>query len=243
MGENKTMSRHIDHLGNEYPSLASMARAFGLLPCVLKTRLARGWDLQTALTGHARKDPKTACYDHLGRKYPSKVAMAKEYGITVDMLKNRLRKGMSLEDALTQPNHYHVTDHLGNSHKSKTAMLEAYGIHWSTYSDRIAAGYPPEEALTAKPGTLTHTVRDYKGKEYPTLSAMLKAYKVPATTYHCRKRKGWTEKECLLGRKKRKSRPSKQQIMESKKRLKTTENKTHHHLELTEDPNTRQYGK
>ena len=224
------MSQCVDHLGNEYPSMADMARTYGLLPCVFRTRLKRGWNLQEALTGRARINPKTICYDHLGNEYPTKKAMANEYGITVAMLKNRLRRGMPLEEALTQPNQHYVADHLGNMYNSKTAMLETYGIHWNTYSGRIAAGYSPEQALTAKPGTLTQSVRDYKGKEYPSLSAMLKAYKVPSTTYHLRKRSGWTEKECLLGRKKKKSRPSKVQIMESRKRLKTSEIKVHHHL-------------
>jgi hypothetical protein len=201
------MLQCIDHLGNEYPSLADMARAYGLLPCVLTTRLKRGWNLQEALTGRDRTTPKTICHDHLGNEYPSKTAMANEYGITFAVLKNRLRRGKPLEDALTQPYQHQITDHLGNMYTSKTAMLEAYGIHWNTYSGRIAAGYSPEQALTAKPGTLTQTVRDYEGKEYPSLSAMLKAYKVPSSTYHLRKRSGWTEKECLLGRKKKKTDP------------------------------------
>ena len=232
------MSQIVDHLGNEYPSQSAMARAYGLAPYVFRTRLSRGWKLQEALTGRAVINPKTICFDHLGRKYPSKRAMANEYGITVAMLKNRLRRGMSLEDALTRPNQHYVTDHLGNLYTSKTAMLEAYGIHWNTYSGRIAAGYSIEQALTAKPGTLTQTVRDYKGKEYPSLSAMLKAYKVPSTTYHLRKRSGWTEKECLLGRKKKKSRPSKSQIIESRKRLKSAKAKPHHHLEADNETET-----
>ena len=220
-----------DHIGKSYSSFADMADAYGLLPCVLKTRLRRGWALQEALTGRARKNPKTVCYDHLGNEYPSKAAMAEAYRISVDMLKNRLRNGMSLEDALTQPNQHHVIDPMGNLYMSKKAMLEAYGIRWNTYSGRIAAGYSPEEALMAKPGTLHHTVRDYQGQEYPSLTAMLKAYKVPASTYHLRKRKGWTEKECLLGRKKRKSRPTKSEIIESQKRLST---KKGHHLTLSD---------
>ena len=227
------MSQCSDHLGNEYPSQAALARAYGLLPSVLKTRLARGWDLQEALIGRPRKDPKTVCYDHLGNRFPSKSAMAKEYGITLKMLLHRQKKGMSLEDALTQPHHLHVTDPQGNRYESKKAMLEAYGICYRTYLARIAAGYSPEEALTAKPGTLCYKVRDYKGKEYPSITAMLKAYKVPASTYYVRKRNGCSEKECLLGREK--SQSSKSQIMENKKCLKAAQKKAHHHLNYEED--------
>jgi len=227
-----------DHLGNRYPDLKSMANAYGINYKTFRNRLSRGWDLRQALTTPIRPCPIDACYDHLGNEYPSRRALAEAYGIDEYILKNRLRSGMSLEDALSQPNLHAVKDHLGKIYPSRKAMLAAYGISRSTFAERIDSGCSLKDALTAKPGTFGREVRDYRGKAFPTLAAMLEAYKVPKSTYLFRKRNGWTEKECLLGRKKKKSRPSKSEIIESKKRLKSAENKAFHHLELKEDPNT-----
>ena len=312
-----------DHLGKEYPSLAAMARAYGHMPDVLSTRLKRGWDLETALLtpDHGRRtgvcrdhlgncfldkksmaeaygiDPKLCimrlkrgwsvekalttpvascspkiCRDHLGREYPSISAMAREYGIDFSMLMNRLKAGLSLEDALTLPNFHTTKDHLGNVYPSKKAMLEAYGIHKNTFDQRIAAGASLEDALTAKSHALRkvdgqlkpkqdgkgntyqnlkgmcdplgisvsayhtrkrfgipidhpnriHPVKDHKGIEYPTLQAMLDAYKVSRGAYRGRKKRGWTPEECLLGRERKKSRPSKKEIIESDMRRKAS---------------------
>lgn len=211
-----------DHLGNRFRDLKCMATAYGIPPTTVKNRLSRGWDLEKALTAPSRVCNRTAYCDHLGNEYPTRRALTKAYGINETTLQNRLKRGMSLEDALTRPNLYSVTDHLGNTYPSKKEMLKAYGVPRNTFEARIAEGYSLEAALTAKPGTLRKPVRDYKGKEYPSIKAMLEAYKVPATTYNFRKRSGWTEKECLLGRKKKKSWPSKKQIIESEMRRKAS---------------------
>lgn len=42
--------RAVDHLGNEYPSMRAMARAYGKSPDVIAQRLERGYSIEVALT-------------------------------------------------------------------------------------------------------------------------------------------------------------------------------------------------
>ena len=44
-----------DHLGNEYPSIAHMAKAYGLPYYVVRRRLKAGWDIKKTLTTPAIK--------------------------------------------------------------------------------------------------------------------------------------------------------------------------------------------
>jgi lambda repressor-like predicted transcriptional regulator len=238
------MPRYIDHLGNEYASLTKMAEAYGIERCVLKARLERGWKTEEALTTPVHDRRSGECTDHLGNRYADLKSMAEAYGVDYAVLRARLKRGWTLEWALmASPGVFVKTacrDHLGKEYANFSALARAYGLHEATLHNRLRNGMPLEQALTVRAKKRRKTFTDHLGNEYPTLKAMLEKYGVSSSAYCKRRRKGWTEKECLLGRKKKKSRPSKLQIMESKKRLKTTENKTHHHLELTEDPNTRQ---
>jgi hypothetical protein len=48
--KNKKRNNCIDHLGNEFESLKSMALSYWLPPSILYARLNRKWDLKRALT-------------------------------------------------------------------------------------------------------------------------------------------------------------------------------------------------
>ena len=93
-------------------------------------RLQRGWTLEGALLGKyilkanfvnsndndrvVLKKCKNGKYrDHLGKKFESKAAMAKAYGLTYDALEFRLAGGMDLETALTKDVQKSYKSHLG----------------------------------------------------------------------------------------------------------------------------------
>ena len=185
-----------DHLGNRYPDLKAMARAYGMDDRLLRQRLSRGWRTEEALTVPVRENRPKPCRDHLGKEFPSMSSMAEAYGINLYTLQKRLKAGLSLQDALTLPNAHVTRDHLGNVYPSEKAMLEAYGIHRNTFSRRIAAGASLEDALTAKPHAL-HTVdgklepkQDGKGNTYRNLREMCDTLGISVSAYHARKRRG-----------------------------------------------------
>lgn len=51
----KNKKSFTDHLGNEFPSLAAMARRYDIHPETLRIRLARGWALEEALQKRKEK--------------------------------------------------------------------------------------------------------------------------------------------------------------------------------------------
>ena len=64
-------------------------------------RIRNGWTLERALT-----EPEvhvSEASDHLGNTYPSVRKMCGHYHIGFDTFKARIRKGMTLKDALTAP--------------------------------------------------------------------------------------------------------------------------------------------
>jgi len=198
-----------DHCGNAYPSLKQMARAYGIGYTTLRIRISLGWELEKALTTPVTPADKRMV-DHNGNTYASIAEMARAWGVIEGTLRDRLAKGWDVKHALTTPDGKKkngVTDHRGNRYSSIQAMCKAYGIRYKTYSERRRKGLSLEEALKKE------QFQDHKGKWYPSLAAMCSTYGVNVNTFYQRRRKKWNVEECLLGRKK-KSRPTKEQLIE-----------------------------
>lgn len=101
VGQYSTM----DHLGKVYESLSDMCRHYRIDIEALRTRLLSGWTLEKALT-YPVKDVDTEARkseDHLGNRYNSITSMCKSYGLGIDTYKYRIKKGWTVEKALTTP--------------------------------------------------------------------------------------------------------------------------------------------
>lgn len=99
-----------DHLGNIYPDLKTMCEYYDIHPHTYKSRIRCGWSIEKALTTpvsqHLTKKRPQWCIpvkDHLGNFYLSKEDMCKNYNICRSTFDERIKKGLSLKDALTKP--------------------------------------------------------------------------------------------------------------------------------------------
>lgn len=152
----------VDHLGNHFSNNAQMARHWGISPSLLHRRVHdKGMSLEDALTTPiSRKHSAQEVTDHLGNKYCSRSLMAKAYGISSLTLGDRLKRGWSMEEALTTPidtSSYRKTkrvakvrvqDHLGDWYDSYYELAKAYGLSFSTLYGRVAKlGWSIEKAL------------------------------------------------------------------------------------------------
>ena len=99
---NALMIRCRDHLGNEYPSLTAMGKAYGIPYAALQRRLKDGWETERALTTPVNNRP-TKYVDHKGNQYSRQKDLADAYGISTGTLAHRLKEGWDLEKALTTP--------------------------------------------------------------------------------------------------------------------------------------------
>lgn len=152
-----------DHLGNKFNNKVQMAKHWGISSAQLYNRLSSGMSLAEALTKPTTsrgKYKKREVVDHKGNSYCSIAQMARSYGLASITLHERLKRGWSVEEALTTPvdksnlrksekiKNVRVQDHLGNWYDSYYALAKAYGLSFSTLYGRVVKlGWSIEKAL------------------------------------------------------------------------------------------------
>ena len=98
----------IDHEGHVFRRVKDMARFWGLYPELLSARYRSGLSLEECLTRPCRKQQnprgkEKGCYDHLGDYFSSQKARARKWRKDANLVRARIRGGMSLQKALTLP--------------------------------------------------------------------------------------------------------------------------------------------
>lgn len=219
-----------DHLGVEYKSQAAMARAWGIDPVLLGTRLKmQGWDVEKALTtphveeteNKRKARSSKTCTDHEGNEYGSIREMVDAWGVSRAAYDSRLSHGWTQEEALTgnreavarKGNRFiPCTDHTGEQFESRAAMCRAWGVPGLTYKARIEAGWTVEEALTkpVTPGGNKAPCADHTGTEFESISEMCRTWGVQGGTFSTRMRRGWSLEEALTGERKTAGQPRKE---------------------------------
>lgn len=121
------VARKIAFNGEE-KTIEEWARTIGISKKSLASRLRNGWPLEKALTTGST-DPKTKMrmleYNDITKSLPE---WARQFGMTPQTLRNRLNRGMSVEEALLKP-----LDGRGTAHKEKKPirgkifMYDPYG--------------------------------------------------------------------------------------------------------------------
>ena len=218
-----------DHLGKTYDSMTEMCNAYGIALSTYINRINRGFTVEEALTFQKHKinpniKPKWArsipIMDHHGVQYDSITEMFSSYGIKRSTYECRIKRGWTLEEALTTPkgenrpgtkrtskNAKQAKDHLGITYKSITEMLSCYGLSLNIYNSRIKRGWTLEEALTTPKGEDRPNInriyrraiesKDHLGKTYKSITDMCKAHGISISRYVSRINKGWTIEEAL----------------------------------------------
>ena len=93
-----------DHKGNIVVSEKEMCRHYGIDRSTFKQRRLRGMSIEESLTMPAEAPihiPAKQCVDHLGQHFDSVKAMCRHYGINSMTYRVRIRRGYSIEQALT----------------------------------------------------------------------------------------------------------------------------------------------
>ena len=136
--------------------------------------------------------------DHLGNVYDSFTEMAKVYSIHETSIRIRIKKGMSLEQALTTETTkpIKINDHFGNEFSSIEELCRFYNINSKTFTWRLKKGWPIEKALTVKDKRPKKSV-DHLGNLYISKSAMCKKYGISTAVFNYRIEKGYSLKDAL----------------------------------------------
>lgn len=101
--------------GVAYSTMSEAAKAWGLSIWTLRRTLDQGgWkplttrDIREAIGRSRQRRSQRRAYtepwtDHTGREHPSFTAMCEAWGMRRDLVKHRIKKGWSIERALTAP--------------------------------------------------------------------------------------------------------------------------------------------
>lgn len=143
-----------DHQGRKFKSCTEMCEFWGVDLENYNCRVhSLKWSKERALTTPVKNRIrlKLPTVDHKGRAFESFEQLARHYAMCPDTLKHRLKKGMTLEQALTTParrgQHVQCKDHLGNVYYTFTDMCEFWGTKYSTFVSRLNRGLSVEECL------------------------------------------------------------------------------------------------
>ena len=143
-----------DHQGRNFKSCEEMCDFWGIDLDVYRCRVhSLKWTKERALTTPVKTRSRLTLptVDHKGRTFESFEELAKHYAMCPKTLKNRLKSGMSLEEALTMPvrrgQHVVCKDHLGTVHWTFKDMCNRWGAKYSTFIERFNRGLSIEECL------------------------------------------------------------------------------------------------
>ena len=142
------------------------------------------------------------CKDYLGNEYKTKLAMCHAYNININTFDNRIKAGMSLEEALTTPNQkprkkqrkqhgqqrkgtYAYIDHNGDTHKNISEACRQYGITYSAFYEKLMKGLCPDDALVyaAEDTMLKIPVVDPFGNYFETIDLLCSFWNISKDTY------------------------------------------------------------
>lgn len=140
--------------------------------------------------------------DHLGNTFPSTSAMCRAYGIQErSTFCLRIKKGWSLEKALTMPviRTKVPVECNGVTYRSYAAFTRATGIDRRSLLRRKRMGFNADEAVELKKngGCLGMYCKDHLGRMYPSMSAMCRAWHRCVDTVNKRLERGATIEEAL----------------------------------------------
>lgn len=145
------------------------------------------------------------CTDHLGNQYPTTSAMCTYWGIPRTTYTQRIKRGWTVEEALTDTGQCErfipCTDHTGRKFPSLNAMCRFWYVAKNTYNDRRERGWTLEEALTGTgPYRQGTPCTDHLGQTFTSKAAMCEHWGTTRDSYDARLKRGWTLEEALNGR-------------------------------------------
>ena len=143
-----------DHEGRKFKTCEEMCEFWGVDLENYNCRVhSLKWTKERALTTPVKNRIRRTLptVDHQGRAFESFEQLARHYAMCPDTLKHRLKKGMSLEQALTMPvrrgQHVACKDHLGTVYCTFTDMCNHWRVKYTTFISRLNRGLSIEECL------------------------------------------------------------------------------------------------
>lgn len=132
----------------------------------------------------------------LGKKYSSKSALAKDFGVNSATFATHLKKGWTCKQALGLEEYIPPKAYFqGTEYESERVLAESFGVLYTTYKSRLGLGWTQEEALGIVPHIKPSII--FAGREYKSERELARAYGVKYSDYRIRRAYGWTREQAL----------------------------------------------
>jgi hypothetical protein len=199
MTDHSAMSKTIPiQVGRKrYSSIQELADAYSLPYATLRHRiLKQGLPPKEAVSKPIQKH-KRVPVEAFGKRYPSLSAAARAYDKNSEVVRNKVRYGMTLENALLGHDGLKQTvTAFGVTYASRTEAAEAFGLSKATFSGRLRGGWDIEEALIKPPhevGTI-----EVAGTQYKSIAELARQFNLPYNLARKRIRVfGWTADDAV----------------------------------------------
>lgn len=155
-----------------------------------------GFNLNAGGAGiHAQGKPVTV----RGTKYPSIAEACRNLGVSADVVRLRLKKGVSPDEAFALPVRPATKPLVfeGRYFTTEKALAQAYGVKYTVFRGRRFKGQTLEQALGIDPPPLKRTAITLHGKVYENLKLAAEHVGVPYNTVIMRRAKGCTLEEAF----------------------------------------------
>lgn len=138
-----------------------------------------------------------------GKTYESQEAIYRDFKLDAEMLKYRLDKGMSVEEALGVEKYMHsgnslVIEHGGLVYNSLSELCSVRGYKYSRVYSWMKKGYSLDDALKkAKKSDRALIEIEVEGVLYPSISSAAKHYGLSPAKVVARLNTGWTIRQAF----------------------------------------------
>ncbi len=189
-------NRTIEYAGKVYPSIKALAEEQQRVYSTLKARLERGMSVEEALLNTRFYGGRGYPVEYAGKLYPSLRSLSIEQRIPYQTLRNRLWRGMTVEEALSASGP--SIEYGGKTYFSIKSLADELHVPYDRLRSGLKKGMTVEEALQNNRlcRHKGHPV-EYAGKLYSSIRSLAKELPIPYHTLLYRLKKGMSVEEAL----------------------------------------------
>ena len=202
------IAKGFSYNGKEYSSFKSFCKEHSLNYDLVKSRLRNGWSLEDAISKPARvrrnmnsRDSNMG-FSYNGKEYSSVYSFCKEYGLSYNLVKNRLRSGWSLEDAISKPARMYSNIAKGFSYNGKEyssifSFCKEHGLDYNLIKNRLMRGWSLEDSISkSKENNGKKFI--YNDKEYSSIRSFCKEHDLSYSIFYHGLGRGYSIEECIV---------------------------------------------
>lgn len=200
--------------GKVFPSLAELARHYGLNYQVVAKRRKAGWTPEEIALGKKSPHRNAQAIMCAGKQYTSLQALAREFGLPSETVRKRIKeKGWTAEQAVGLTDgpistHSAKVSFRGVTYPSMSALARKYGVKKVTLRQRYKTlGWSLEESLGLAPHiSKSGGPRFFEfhkrpqvcaGKKYNSIAQLAKSHGIKESIVRSRCNLGWTPEQAV----------------------------------------------